>query len=771
MTLALLPGLWQLENDNSPSVFFVLGSPAVERYATFQQLFGSDDVVRLSARGDGLWSPESLRWLSRLETLAAQGPGVEEVVGPLTRPRGTGQAIFVVPEDASDVEVLDVEVLDVGVSDGTASDGKVSDRDGVDLESLPQRLLQSPLDRHLGLISSAGDGLTILVRLTSAVEGDEGEAQQRRALAHLSSLLRNPPNGLETSLVGLPVLNRALDDSAQEIERIYFPALIIFAVFLLWLIFRDWRGIVLPLAFVGISLLLALGTMGYAGIRLNLILAILPPLLFVIALAHSLHLLLRFRQLRATSGHRKGFAAVLRTFADKGWAVWWAGVTTFLGFASFAFSPVAPVRSLGRWAAFGIVAITVVSFTFYPLLLASGNGKPTPPRELEVWSRRWGRRWGKAAYSGRRWILIVATVLVLIAGWGLTRIEVESNALRYLPAQDPVRKEIEALDRLAIGSATVEVLLRGTGSPAFDEPAQLLKMAELGDEMIQQPLVFGAVSAGTLYADTLQSVPRPPGVAESIRQQWVLQGLLAQPAGRRVFERLLHGETNTARLTLFVATEGHRPLAPALENVRQTLESALPGVDVAFTGQYLLLLEMQNHLLSILAISLCFTLLAVAIIFFWLLPGYRLPFLALLPNIWPVLGILGFMGWAGVPLDISTVMVASVVLGLAVDDTLHTLGHFRHLAPRLGVRQAVIETMQVTTSAYLMTGLILMAGFGVCSLSRFAPTARFGGLSALAIGLAVLGDLFLLPALLSASPCPQEGKTSEPPLPGEEPTA
>jgi predicted RND superfamily exporter protein len=97
-------------------------------------------------------------------------------------------------------------------------------------------------------------------------------------------------------------------------------------------------------------------------------------------------------------------------------------------------------------------------------------------------------------------------------------------------------------------------------------------------------------------------------------------------------------------------------------------------------------------------------------------------------------------------------MVASVVLGLAVDDTIHTLGHFRELAPALGRREAVAGTLERTAPAYILTGAILAAGFGVCALSDFAPTARFGGLSALAIAFAVAGDLFLLPALLGSTP-------------------
>lgn len=110
------------------------------------------------------------------------------------------------------------------------------------------------------------------------------------------------------------------------------------------------------------------------------------------------------------------------------------------------------------------------------------------------------------------------------------------------------------------------------------------------------------------------------------------------------------------------------------------------------------------------------------------------------------------MGWLRLPLDVATVMVASVVLGLAVDDTIHTLGHFRELAPERGRFEAVAGTLERTAPSYVLTGLILSAGFGVCALSDFAPTARFGALSAFAIALAVLGDLVLLPALLGSTP-------------------
>ena len=120
---------------------------------------------------------------------------------------------------------------------------------------------------------------------------------------------------------------------------------------------------------------------------------------------------------------------------------------------------------------------------------------------------------------------------------------------------------------------------------------------------------------------------------------------------------------------------------------------------------------------------------------------------ALVPNVWPVLVLLGGMGWLGVRLDLATVMVASIVLGLAVDDTIHTLAHFRAEARELGARAAVARRIERAAPAYLLTGAILVAGFGVCALSEFQPIARFGELAAAAIVLALASDLLLVPAL------------------------
>ena len=571
----------------------------------------------------------------------------------------------------------------------------------------------------------------------------------RAVLEALHELAGQPPPETEARLIGLPVLNRALDASADEISRKYFPGLVAFAIVILWLCFRTAGGVLKPLLFVAFCELALLGGMSLLGVKLNLVLVILPPLVFVIALATALHLLFRLR--RHTGAGLGVEEACLTTYREKGWSVLWTGITTVIGFSSLALSPVGPIRSLGIWAGVALSVMTLAAFSLYPALLVSG-GVPRRSRQggFELWSRVAGRRWAEWSCRHRRGVLAVAALLSLAALAALPRIRIESNALRYFPPEHPVRADLEQVEELGFGLAVAELLL--TAPPeteGFESAGSLMRLATLTERLQQEELVLGALSAGSIVHDAVRRSPAPPLLGPAGHWRLVYRGFQEDTEGRGALDGRLADEGRLARMTLFVRTVGYEELDELSARIRVATREAFPEVGIEITGEYPLLVESQRRFLSTLVVSISLTLVLVAIIFRLLLTGGRLTVLALLPNLWPVIGVFGIMGWTGIPLDIATVMVASIVLGLAVDDTIHTLGHFRRLAPRLGARAAVAETLERTAPAYLVTGLILAAGFGACSLSSFAPTANFGMLSAAAITLAVLGDLFLLPALLS----------------------
>lgn len=704
LVFLLLPGLFLLRSNNSPQVFFVEDLEQLKHYQELRRHFGSDEVLRVVVQGEGLWTEEGLRWLGEVEEQSGVLAGVVWAGGLAGHHRERGWP----PKDPT---------------------------------VFRSQVTENELDRGLGMVSADGETVTVLV----ALEDGSGAASYPTVEA-LSQLLIEVPPGIDARLVGLPILNHALDQSAQEIGQRFFPLLVLFAVVLLGLGLRHPAGVLPPLLFVGFCELGVLAPMGYAGVELNLVLAVLPPLLFVISLATALHVLLHFR---IQAGNQEDPAkACAATYQEKGWSVMWTGLSTVLGFASLALSPVPPVRNLGLLAAAGLVLMTVAAFVLFPALLVVWP--PPQALDLEHRFRRFGAALGHQACRQRRLILLIAVAVAAFALIGTTRIRVETNALRYLSPEHPVRVQMEALEAEGIGLATLEVLIR---LPAgFRNGLEVERLTAFTDRLEGESLVLGAVSAGSLMRDALRRVPMLPFIEPAAHRAAVWRALEGDPKGAEMIRGLLTDDRQLARVTLFVPTKGFDELDPVFVTARQVAAELFPEAKVEVTGQYPLLLEAQRHLLYTLGVSFGFTLVGVFLILRFLLPGTRLAFLALLPNLWPVLGVLGFMGWAGVPLDIATVMVASVVLGLAVDDTLHTLGHFRCLAPGRSASRAVIRTLSLTAPAYLLTGVILVAGFGVCALSDFAPTARFGYLASFAIVLAVLGDLFLLPALLSLTP-------------------
>jgi uncharacterized protein len=747
LAAAALPGLLRLETDNSPPVYFVDGSPSLARYEELRAAFGGGQQVRLVVSGEGLWSDRGLAWLGELEERAGRAPHAAAVLGLAGHHRSLGR-------------------LGGGGEDAAAWPPP-------DPLAFRRRAVANALDRNLGMIGPRGDVATVLV----AIAPPDNRAEEA-AVAALGALLEEPPPGVAARAVGLPVLDLALDASSREVAGVYFPLLVAFAVALLAVCFRDLRGVVLPLFFVAAPELVLLGALGYLEVSFNLVLAVLPPLLFVIALATAVHLQVRFRD--ALEAGLRGREAVRSTYRDKGWAVFWTGVTTMVGFGSLAVSRVGPVPALGLATACGIALVVAAAFSLYPALLSAWGA----PRALDLRTRaferrfrRLGRAWAEGAMVQRGAVLALAAAAAGIALLGVPRLRVESNALTFLPVTHPARAGIEELETRGVGVAAGELFLTfpaGAGDSAtaggagagFRRPDRLAELARLAGrlrELGAEPevetaaggaQVLGAVGAGDLAAEALAGagIDFSGGLLGGLGPALLLDRALQDPASRKAFAAFVTEDGRAARITLFVPARGHRELEWLFTRAEALGRESFPDARAAVTGEFPLMLETHRRLLATLGLSLGLTTLAITLIFRLLLPSTRLTLLALAPSLWPVAMVVGIMGWSGVPLDTATVMVASVVLGLVVDYTIHTLGHFRELAPRLGRREAVAGTLERTAPAFVLTGAILAAGFGVCALSDFSPTARFGAFSALAVTLAVAADLVLLPALLGATP-------------------
>jgi predicted RND superfamily exporter protein len=689
-------GLPQLVSDNSPAVYAPSGTPEAERYERFVATFGADPVARLVVEGAALSTAAGSDELARLERRAAAVAGVRRS------------------------------------------------------SSAADRAADDPLVSALGWRAPAGTpgapAASVLLELEPL-----SPAESARLLEALDEVAASAGAGLTAIAIGSRSFEHALSGSAREIERRFFPLLVGFALVLLLVTFRDLGGIAVPLVFVAACEATTLGVMGWLGVRFHLVLAVLPPLLFAIAMASAVHLLIRCRALEAEG--LDAAAATLATYRDKGRAVVWTSLSTAAGFGVLAASGVAPVRALGLWAAAGLGFQLLAAFTLLPALLAGTAGRRArlPERVLEARLESLGRRLATFAVARRRTLVGFSLLVAVVALAGLSRLGVESDVVGYFAPGHPMRVALERAEGFGFGLSTVELDLRAEEPPKLVSPPTLEQLAEAADELRALP---GVLSVATV-TDLLDSVGAESpwavlSTAAELRAQ-ALELLAAEPEGELALARFLAADRRAARVTLFVRTAGFEAIDRISIDAEEIVRRRLPQVDVAATGTLPLVLSFHRELPVTLGRSLALLVPVLAVGFLVLLRRPSDVLRALVPNLWPVLVLLGGMGWLGVRLDLATVMVASVVLGLAADDTIHALAHHRQEARAIGARAAVVGRIERTAPAFLLTGAILAAGFGVCALSSFAPIARFGALAAIGIVIAVATDLILLPALFAGS--------------------
>lgn len=734
-------GLVRLETDNSPEVFLLAGAPEVVRYHELRSIFGSDRTARIGLLGDGVASAPGTSFIAEAAQAIAALPGVETVLAPSwARDRGSG-----LPETPGQPDALD---LAAGLVTGADAD-------------------------------SAAASLLVTLPL-------HGSSQEHSAtLTAIRALLAAPPTGIEVLYSGLPPLDEALDRSSVEVLAFFFPLLVGLAAVLLLFALRPARGepggpaarwltpaslasLLVPLAFVGWIEVVVLGSLGWLGVRLNLVLAILPPLILVVALATAIHVATRFREilaletsldkLRPTAGPHAVERAVVKTFADKGPAILWASVTTVAGFGSLTTSVVGPVRSLGIAAAAAICLMVVAAFTLLPALLrVIPHPASSGPGPVERAATRHGERLAAWSSRRRRPLLAGIALVAALAGAGLPRLTSESNALHYLPPTAPVRHDSNRLESLGFGTASFDLVLSGAGG-SFAEGRALGQLSWLATLLREEPGVLGVVGLGDVVDQALRQSPAGRGGVlfglDAVRGA-VFAELAADPRGRAAVRSFASDDSAITRLVVFTRTVGFSELDPLRARLAELARSELPETAVEVSGLYPLLLDTQRQLLSTLGVSFALTLAVVLLCFAVMLRRPSLVLRAAVPNILPVLVVFGAMGWLGVPLDLATVMVASTTLGLVVDDTIHTVAHFRR--QRAQTESAsdpaaawAVNAVTANAPAYLITGLVLAAGFGICGWSSFVPIARFGIVSASAIALAVLADFTLVPALFAS---------------------
>jgi predicted RND superfamily exporter protein len=703
LAVASVPFALRVGVDNRMELWVDRDGAAAARYARFRELFGSDEFLVVAIEGPGL-EPESLEGgiaaAERLEAL----PGVRRVLGAPTLYR-----------------------------DGFA-EGEV--------DALREELLATPFWRDF-LVAGDGSVLGLFVETELAAT----PTARRELVAGVSEALSPlEARGLAVHVAGPPVLNAALDDVSRREAARTFPLAFGLSLAVVGAALRSLRAALLAGACAGVTLLLGLGVVGLSGRPLNMVTSALPPLLWVLSLAGTIHLLERIRAHRGAG--REPAAAVDAALADVALPTVVSLVTTALGFASLGAARMAPVRELGAFGAAGLLLAVPVALGLGPLLgLRLGCASaPEPPAR----ARAFGALGGFASRHARA-IAAAGVAAGLVCGAGILRLRVESDPLAFLPADSPTARAYRAVGERLTGFYSLETVLDVPGGwldpqswPALEALAARLA-AEPGVARVLSPLDF-------LKQQVARHHGRDPGSyrlpADAREARALVEEFDAFGAGRRT--GLVADDGRVVRLSALVRVMPSSSFLAIVDHAERAIAALPPPLGGYVTGLVLRLVDAQLALVDSQIRSFG---LAVLTIFGCVglgLRSVRLLALAIPPNLLPVLAALAAMGFFDVALDAATVMMASVALGIAVDDTVHLLGAWRRERHAgLSGAEAVRAALVAVGPAMVLTTVASSVGFLALTRSAFVPLRWFGLLSAVALVAALATELLLTPALLS----------------------
>lgn len=729
--------------DFSPQALFATFEDQAAIDASFTKTFGkTDNVVAIVMESDDVLSDANLAWLHSA-SLALDDKSWCEKVESVTRtpiPRRDGNET-----DGFEVRV-DNPIVGPTVEHAEA-------------EALRATVRESKLlDRRL---ISMGDstGKRDVAMLAFYIDRARTKVNANRPIdkAFKDYLATHPaPAGSKVKVSGLPHIRVWVVDQFFHDQTRIVPLAMLFCVFSLFFTFRWWAAILFPAMAVGISVLILVGTMAWADQPFNIINQILPVLLIVVGVNDSIHVVSRYMEERAVAptnqvaGHRTMMAVVI--------ACGLTAMTSSVGFASNMLSHTAILRNFSIAAAAGALLTYVITVLFLPPTLTL----VAPPSAKSHESRKDGLSeravvWLMGLSFRNPWKVIIGTILIMTPAIYLSRSIVIDTQLRetFRPG-DEILQTIELLEKKMNGSVPFELHFTATEKGQFDDPELLNAIAGLEDWIEAQEGTISATSYQDFLHETWVAYAGDPAKREQpfkSRQQVAQLASLLESGTSNPLDAFVNLSRTEMRVAVAVEDVGSKRSNELSDQLTAEVARRLakwPSVTLHLTGDAYSASRGLTSLIGDLTSSLFFSTILIFGFMTVLFRSLRMGLISAPPNMLPLVWTLAYMALQDINLNTTSVIIFSIAVGLAVDDTIHVLARLLEEA-REGhsKEECVIRTARGTGRAILSASLMLVGGMAVLFASSFVPVRLFGELMTVTLSGCILGDLMLLPALLS----------------------
>ncbi len=734
-----------LRVDSSVSTLLPSGDPGEAFYKETVARFGNDEVDIIGIVADDVLAPPTLEKIRTITERAAAIPGVASVLS-LTNVR----------DPIADVLNPPLLIPSTPVSPEA-------------VEALRTHIADNPL--FVGnLIARDSRGAAINVFLAEEARGDEEEQRVDAALEGLVEQA-NAAGPERVYLTGISHLRvKGLELMRRDLA-VLTPASLGLVIIVLFLSFRTRRGVALPLLCVMTGVTWTMGVMGWMGVPITLGTLVLPSLLIVVGSSYATHIVARYYlEHEVPTGRRE---PVLRALKHAGLPVLVSCLTTVIGFSALLLHSIPAVRMLGLFAVIGIASLALLAMTLVPaLLVLMPERRPVCPASPETGSAGRLDAWLSAVAGWdiryRRQIFGSAALVVVAALLALPRIEADTNFLAYFPPRSSVREAHVVISERVAGALPFYVVV-GAGKPgsmvSIDALRRLRELKAFIDDI---PGVTRTVAL-TDYLDLLDLGLRSSGdivlddegkpvAPEDVKSFWedpsrlgeVLALVQQNPSAFRSVMTPDAGQVNVLVRTRF---ETSAEIAGAVHCIGVwAADHQPPDVPLVPTGNIVLLNGTTDDVVWGQVESITVALVVIFIVMSLLFLSVKVGFLAMLPNVVPIVIFFGVLGWSNIMLNIGTSIIAAIALGIAVDNTIHYMVRFnRELQLTYDERRSLVTALRTVGRPIVYTSAALTTGFLVMRLSDFVPVRDFGVLSATTMLTALVTNVLLLPALLAGT--------------------
>jgi predicted RND superfamily exporter protein len=571
-------------------------------------------------------------------------------------------------------------------------------------------------------------------------------------------------------LAGIPLMDVKGVKSIVRDVTVLSPiaALLCFIVFLG--AFRSFWGAALPMMALGIGLIWTISFMGMLGKPITIATLSLPTVLMAVGSSYIFHVLNQYKismsSLDAKADAKTQSASWLEGLRFIIPAVFVSGATTVAGFASLTSSPVPAAKDMGLFQATGVAFMLLLSLVFIPAVLSLLSQQALGRADAEqkdyaVWMNKSLKNITALILFRSRAVWMLSLAASLLIGIGAYWMRVNTDYLKIFPRDSEISQTAVKLHEQLAGASVLQIVVNG-GKGAVTNPAFMGSVEALEQFALKQEGVDAAISVADVIKkfnsvlpgkadETLAEIPK-----NQARLQSIFDNYLSQDES---LNKLVNRDRSTTVIVLRTNLFGSNELRALTSRINEWKRDNLPAnITARLTGSFILLNDASDAVASSQASSLVIALVTIYLMMVLLFRSVLTGLLALVPNLLPILGYFGFLGWAGITLDITTSLIASSVLGLAVDNAVHIIRRYRQcIAERQADSQkdfannegwAMWLTMLRTGKPMALANLMLIAAFSIFALSSFVPVRTSGMLWAITIFACLVADLIFLPALM-----------------------